>query len=52
LAVLRRRRRPPLVEYGGLDRRQLTLLLKTALGGAAVAVAVGGAQMKRQAGGD
>jgi AcrR family transcriptional regulator len=40
------------LEHGGLDRRQLALLLKTALGGAVMAAAAGGAQMKGQAGGD
>ncbi len=39
------------LEHGGLDRRQLTLLLKTALGGAVMAAAAGGAPMKGQAGG-
>lgn len=34
------------LEHGGLDRRQLTLLLKTALGGAIMAAAAGGAPTK------
>jgi AcrR family transcriptional regulator len=34
------------LEHGGLDRRQLTLLLKTALGGAVMAAAAGGAPMR------
>jgi AcrR family transcriptional regulator len=34
------------LEHGGLDRQQLTLLLKTALGGAVMAAAAGGAPMK------
>jgi AcrR family transcriptional regulator len=34
------------LEHGGLDRRQLTLLLKTALGGAVMAAAAGGAPTK------
>ncbi len=34
------------LEHGGLDRRQLTLLLKTALGGAVMAAAAGGAPLK------
>ena len=34
------------LEHGDLDRRQLTLLLKTALGGALMAAAAGGAPMK------
>lgn len=38
------------LEHGGLDRRQLTLLLKTALGGAVMAAAAGGARMKSGAG--
>ena len=38
------------LEHGGLDRRQLALLLKTALAGAVMAAAAGGAPMKGQAG--
>ncbi len=40
------------LEHGGLDRGQLTLLLKTALGGAMMAAAAGGAPMKDQTDGD
>jgi AcrR family transcriptional regulator len=40
------------LEHGGLNRRQLTLLLKTALGGAVMAAAAGGAPRKGQAGPD
>lgn len=40
------------LEHGGLDRKQLTLLLKTALGGTLMAAVAGGARMKRQAEGD
>ena len=39
------------LEHGGLERGKLTLLLKTALGGALMAAAAGGAPMKDQAGG-
>ena len=37
------------LEHGGLDRLQLALLLKTALGGAVMAAAAGGAPVKDQA---
>jgi hypothetical protein len=37
------------LEHGALDRSQLTLLLKTALGGAVMAAAAGGAPMKAEA---
>ncbi|HSS33130.1 MAG TPA: TetR/AcrR family transcriptional regulator [Solirubrobacterales bacterium] len=40
------------LEHGGLDRRQLAMLLKTALGGAVMAAAAGGAPIKSQAGSD
>jgi AcrR family transcriptional regulator len=39
------------LEHGGLDRRQLTLLLKTALGGAVMAAAAGGAPARSETGG-
>lgn len=40
------------LEHGGLDRRQLAMLLKTAFGGAVMAAAAGGAPIKSQAGSD